>query len=297
MFKLLSQFKTVGETLNITKASERLGISQPTLTQNLARLEKSLQVKLIKRRSNGVELTKEGKDLHQDISKVMEMYTSCLNKVQKKNQEKRQSFYIGSGINWTHTDFFSRLKEVMVQHDRVTFHMVSCAGPTLEQKLFANEYDMALGSIPHELVQQEDIMYVPVFDTRMVVFADKSHPIFECDEINNEELRRHQWVILRHIDENETLNSFYDSFMGLNQVQFNSASVTTCLKFTQGTQYLILLPIHFKELAASYGLEPLSHAASLPRFRTGMMYLKQNHLAHEIAQQMLKSFERSKMIG
>ena len=64
MFKLLSQFKVVGDTKNITKASEIIGISQPTLTQNLAKLEKYFGITLYIRKKYGIELTEAGEELY-----------------------------------------------------------------------------------------------------------------------------------------------------------------------------------------------------------------------------------------
>ncbi len=59
MFKLFNQFKIVGDLKNITKASKVIGISQPTLTQNISRLEQSLGVTLLIRNKTGIEA--EGK--------------------------------------------------------------------------------------------------------------------------------------------------------------------------------------------------------------------------------------------
>ena len=54
-------FITIAETLNITRAAERLLVSQPSLTQYLNRLEKELDIKLVDRQFTPLRLTEAGR--------------------------------------------------------------------------------------------------------------------------------------------------------------------------------------------------------------------------------------------
>ncbi len=55
-------FITVSETLNITRASEIIGISQPALSYAIKRLENELGAALLIRLKNGIQLTKLGEE-------------------------------------------------------------------------------------------------------------------------------------------------------------------------------------------------------------------------------------------
>src|SRR3990172_1536394 len=57
----LKLFLTIADTLNLHRAAEREGLSQPTLTKALRRLEHELGVTLVERVSRGVVLTDIGK--------------------------------------------------------------------------------------------------------------------------------------------------------------------------------------------------------------------------------------------
>jgi LysR family transcriptional regulator, cell division regulator len=59
----LQYFVEVAGTLNISRAAERLGISQPTLSLAIQRLEASLGVPLLIRNKSGVRLTQGGQKL------------------------------------------------------------------------------------------------------------------------------------------------------------------------------------------------------------------------------------------
>lgn len=58
----IKNFQKIADTLNITRASELLGMTQPTLSYSLKRLETELGDELIIRKKNGVELTKLGEE-------------------------------------------------------------------------------------------------------------------------------------------------------------------------------------------------------------------------------------------
>lgn len=62
--ELYKIFAIVAEEQNITKASERLNISQPAVTKHIQNLEDLLQVKLFIRSNKGIELTEEGKEIY-----------------------------------------------------------------------------------------------------------------------------------------------------------------------------------------------------------------------------------------
>lgn len=55
-------FHVVSETLNLSRASERLGVVQPTLSQAIKRLEESIGKPLFIRGSGGLTLTKTGEE-------------------------------------------------------------------------------------------------------------------------------------------------------------------------------------------------------------------------------------------
>lgn len=60
-------FIIVAENKSITSASNELSISQPAVTKHIKNLESMLNIKLFIRKNNGIELTKEGQNLYNEI--------------------------------------------------------------------------------------------------------------------------------------------------------------------------------------------------------------------------------------
>lgn len=61
-FSDITYFLEVAETLNITRAAGRLGVTQPTLSAAIKRLEATLDIALLLRNKTGVQLTKAGSE-------------------------------------------------------------------------------------------------------------------------------------------------------------------------------------------------------------------------------------------
>ena len=81
----LKAFLIVSEEKNITKASERLFITQPALSTKLKLLEDELQVELFNRSTKGMELTETGQILRDEAQKVKKVELLDLGLIQILN--------------------------------------------------------------------------------------------------------------------------------------------------------------------------------------------------------------------
>jgi len=77
-------FLEVSRHLNFTKASEKLRISQPGLSQQITALENELGVKLLNRTTRKVTLTEEGEYLYKKLSPLFENIERTANELTEK---------------------------------------------------------------------------------------------------------------------------------------------------------------------------------------------------------------------
>ncbi|HIO71257.1 MAG TPA: LysR family transcriptional regulator, partial [Campylobacterales bacterium] len=69
-FTKLETFLTVVQEKSFSKASAKLGISQPAVTQQIKHIEEYLDTQIVERRKNGIRLTKEGEDFYNIVLKL-----------------------------------------------------------------------------------------------------------------------------------------------------------------------------------------------------------------------------------
>ena len=75
--ELYKIFKIVADEENLTKASEKLHISQPAVTKHIKNLENELNVELFKRSKHGMILNENGKKLYLQIKDSIDILSKA----------------------------------------------------------------------------------------------------------------------------------------------------------------------------------------------------------------------------
>jgi DNA-binding transcriptional LysR family regulator len=78
-FRLLKYIVAIAETGNITRASERLFLAQPTLSQQIIGLEEGIGVQIFVRRREGISLTPAGQMLYAYAQDALELRDEVVN--------------------------------------------------------------------------------------------------------------------------------------------------------------------------------------------------------------------------
>ncbi|KAF2078778.1 LysR family transcriptional regulator [Flavobacterium sharifuzzamanii] len=109
----LKYFLAVAEELNFTKASEKLFISQPPLSRQIAELEEELQAKLFIRNNKKVELTEAGKYFKEEVTAIFQNLERISVKTKKIAENVSGEFriaYISSIYSAVISDLIKHLK-------------------------------------------------------------------------------------------------------------------------------------------------------------------------------------------
>jgi DNA-binding transcriptional LysR family regulator len=91
----LTYFRAIAEEGKITKAAERLHITQPPLSYELASLERELGVTLVKRGPRGIELTDAGKLLYERSGRILSMTSATERELKSFGQGARGVLSLG----------------------------------------------------------------------------------------------------------------------------------------------------------------------------------------------------------
>jgi DNA-binding transcriptional LysR family regulator len=112
-FAKLMTFLTVVREKSFSKASAKLGISQPAVTQQIKFIEDYLDTRVVERKKNGIKLTKEGEDLFRIATKLEKAIQSS-EKELLKIISKEFTFIVGASYaigNYVLPSYIGQLKE------------------------------------------------------------------------------------------------------------------------------------------------------------------------------------------
>jgi len=119
----LLYFLEVTNTLNLSRASERLGISQPSLSIAMQRLETALATPLLIRYKKGVLLTPAGKQLLNHAKQLLEYWESVESKVLLATQEPQGTFTLGCHSTIALSYFPHFLPALLEKHPKLSLHL------------------------------------------------------------------------------------------------------------------------------------------------------------------------------
>lgn len=140
----LTGFLEIAQTLNITKAAQRLGVTQPTLSQSLKRLEASIGAELVIRSKGGVELTVAGKELLKHAQRLREDWERVKSEAQRSTREVRGNVKLGChpSVGLYSVDLF--LPALMKEHPGLEITLVHDLSRKILDKVVNYEIDLGL---------------------------------------------------------------------------------------------------------------------------------------------------------
>lgn len=99
-------FLVLSKHLNYHRASEELFLTEPTLHQQIKKLEKHLQVNLFETVGRNLTLTPTGREFIPIVKKIIATYEDGIKKIQLKNKKvgntfKHRSFTLHSYLSVT----------------------------------------------------------------------------------------------------------------------------------------------------------------------------------------------------
>lgn len=119
----LEYFIEVSNTLNLSRASERLGVSQPSLSLAVKRLEQSVGTALFIRHKHGVTLTQAGKQLVLHAKQLLQYWENSKSQALASQQEVRGYFTLGCHSTIAIYMVSGFLADLLERHPKLEVHL------------------------------------------------------------------------------------------------------------------------------------------------------------------------------
>jgi len=215
-FAKLQTFLMVTKERSFSKASAKLGISQPAVTQQIKFIEEYLDTKIVQRKKNGILLTKEGEDLYR-IAKRLEKAIESSEKELIGIINKNFTFVIGSSNaigNYVLPNYISEIKSRIDNE----VHMNVDKSCTIIEAIEDKKIDLALIESP---VFKDDIIYREWIEDELVIFSNQ--PIKK--HLTADDLLEFNWICREEEAHTRKLTAEVFEEIGVQCNNFNVMSV------------------------------------------------------------------------
>jgi DNA-binding transcriptional LysR family regulator len=225
-FAKLQTFLTVIKEKSFSKASAKLGISQPAVTQQIKFIEEYLNTKIVERKKNGIKLTKEGEDLYR-IAVRLEKAIASSEKELLKIINKEFTFVMGASFaigNYVIPSYLGKIKEKI---NNEVYMQVGLSDEILDQ-LEDKKIDVALIESP---IFRDGFVYREWMEDELVIFSNQPLP----KQCKREDLYKFDWICRDEHSHTRRLTSETFDEIGVECASFNVIGVvasSTAIKET-----------------------------------------------------------------
>ena len=147
----LKYFLEIASTGNISRAADRLGVTQPSLSQSVKKLERDLKVQLLIREKRGIHLTKAGLNVAAQAKELLETWDKIKLVAIADNNEIQGFFSIGCHPSVARYALPSVLKKLLSQNDKLQFNLLHDLSRKITENVITRKLDFGIvvNSISH----------------------------------------------------------------------------------------------------------------------------------------------------
>jgi DNA-binding transcriptional LysR family regulator len=168
-------FECVARHMNITKASQALHISQPSVSQQLKLLEQEFGTRFFVRLNHGVELTAQGREFIDAVKPVLSQAANVENAFTTHPLSiKMNTLIIGGSHNFSVSVLPTLLLPFKRRHPSVQFILETNESRVIETRLLNSELEIALITNPSYCTE---IVYEPYEEMELVAFCLPTNPL------------------------------------------------------------------------------------------------------------------------
>jgi DNA-binding transcriptional LysR family regulator len=184
--KQLRAFCYAAQTGSVSKAAERLFLSQPSVTLQIQALERELAIELFERRGPNIKLTPEGSALYElALPLVQGMDTLPETFAAQRGKLETGELNIAAGESTILYILPEPMREFARRYPGIRLKLHNVTGRDGLAMLRADEVDFAVGSMPDV---PDDISYHSIFTYNTVLITARDHPLANKRSVTLQEI-------------------------------------------------------------------------------------------------------------
>lgn len=245
----LRYFLAVARTRNFSRAAEQCRVAQPSLSQQIQKLEGELGERLFERSTREVSLTAAGELFREHAARVMEEMEHARERVREISGLLRGRVVLGALPTVAPYFLPGRLRAFTRKHPGIEVVVHEDTTAQLVEGVLAKEIDVALLSLP---VERAGLEAVEFFDEPLMVALPKKHALATKNGLTLDDLENESFILMK---EGHCLAGQALQFCRLNgfapRVSFRSAQIETVLSFVANGWGISIVPAMSAQRAAA----------------------------------------------
>lgn len=189
----LQYFRTLAETLHFGRAAERLHISQPPLSRQIALLEQELGVMLFDRSRRRVELTEAGQRFYLDTGTVFAAFEQAKRNALAAARGAAGELSVGFMMSTAYSVTPAITRRYAAQYPQVNLKLTETLPMDLAQDISSGNKDVAIMYRPQDCSGLET---VTIYREEMTVVLPPGHRLLEQPLIDPRDLATETFIIV-----------------------------------------------------------------------------------------------------
>lgn len=184
--RVLNYFLAIAREENFTKAAQQLHVTQPTLSRQIADLERELGVKLFVRSNHNIILTEDGMILKRRAQEILSLADKTKRDFLQKDEVLSGTISIGSG-EFRSTKYLAKIIAAFhKKYPDVKYEIYSGNAGNIRDYIERGFLDIGLMSEPID-VRKYNFVNMPI-NEQWGVFVPDSFPLSEKERISPKDL-------------------------------------------------------------------------------------------------------------
>lgn len=236
----LRYFLAVARTKNFSRAAAQCRVAQPSLSQQIMKLEDELGERLFERTKREVALTPAGELLTTHAERVLQEVESACDGVREMHGRVRGRVALGALPTIAPYFLPERLRLFTKQFPDVEVVVHEDTTYQLAAALLTKEVDLAIVSLP---VERTGLVVERFFDEKLLVALPERHPLAKRRRLVLEDLEKEAFILMKegHCLAGQALQ--FCRFNGFApRVSFRSAQIETVLAFVANGWGVSIVP-------------------------------------------------------
>lgn len=186
----LKIFITVADCGKMSAASERLFISQPSVSQAIREIEDYYGIKLFERLSKKLYITKSGEMLLKYARHIVESFDEM--EMELKNTGQNICLRVGATVTVGTCILNPIIKKFEKNESNISSKIVINNTNVIENMILKSELDVG---IVEGVITNKDIVKIPIYRDKLVIISGKQHKFYKANSIKLQDLQGEDMIM------------------------------------------------------------------------------------------------------